>query len=269
VGVALYIATSLRAVPAKKAWAVERFGATRIVLLPGLRLLCRPGHVDRVVKEVSLKAVELTVFNEGKDRLIDFKGGGQPVTAEVSASAWVEIDQEGGDKVTEENVKKVVWVFSSGLERVRTTIADYLRPRLQGLSLEEAQKAEARRTIESELTDDPHVPPLSSETAAEVSSIRRAMAEVGYRLRKESGLTIADIDEPRAVIELNLETRRAEARKKAIETIGEGHREALKKMQKAGLTPTEAAILQGEIMTAEAIAKGGSSPLVLAGKGKK
>ena len=249
-GFVAYYAYNQRTVPTTKALAVERLGGSRLIHFAGPRILFFAGFFDFVKSEVDLKPVQVLVFPI--DAMLDFKKGKRRARAHVPVKVWLEINHGRNEVEYRENIERAVWAFPDPIERVRNILAGLLRPALQGMDMDEAQKAEVRSMLEGALTG--HALRAVRSGLFTVPVLReafRAIAETGYRIRTEEGLTIDDFDEPAEMQEINLIKIRAEEMAKATGYRSTAIAASVKKYIKAGAPPKEAASLAAADVTAQ------------------
>lgn len=185
-----YLAIGLTIVPQQEVWIIERLGRFCRVLRPGVSFLCLPGIIDKIRTKESMKLRRIDLYEDEAGNEMDFEDGSAPIKAQV----WFNIGVEDDD------IKNFVYEVTNPKMWIEERFDDYIRPLLQDLTIDEAQKQK-------------------NQIATEASNaLRDSVKKVtGAVLDKSKGLLITDIL-------LSKETK--EARAKRLEGQTEAERSA-------------------------------------------
>jgi regulator of protease activity HflC (stomatin/prohibitin superfamily) len=130
--VGIYIYLGWIEIPQKEAQVIERFGGYCRVLQKGINILCLPGIVDEVVYVVNLKRQRVDLFQDEGASAMDFSDGTAPVKAQV----WF--------TVRDKEVTKFVYAITDPISWIQERVDDYVRPLMQGFSVDDAQLVKAK-----------------------------------------------------------------------------------------------------------------------------
>jgi regulator of protease activity HflC (stomatin/prohibitin superfamily) len=233
-----YLAIGLTIVPQQEVWVIERLGKFCRILRPGVSFLCLPGVIDKIRTNESMKLRRIDLYDDEAGNEMDFEDGSAPIKAQV----WFNIGEEDGD------IEKFVYEVTNPKMWIEERFDDYIRPLLQHLTIDDAQKQK-------------------NQIATEASNaLRDSVKEItGAILDKSKGLLITDIV-------LSKETKEARAKRLEGQTeaeksikVGEGYIKAIlaivkeAKKAKAPITFDQAAEIYEKQRGLETIGRTGAN----------
>ena len=197
----IFLVWGFRIVPTVHYIVVERLGQYYYTKENGWALLVLPGIIDRIAPDggrgdYKYKKVDLYTSGGSKDN-IDFTDGSAPIKAEI----WYRINPDQKDS-------PALWTYvvKDSEARVREVIDSVARPKLQKISIDEAQQN--LDSISEGVRNDP--------------GVQRALKNVGAQLDPTRGFLITDVELPPGIVTMREEllVGTKEAGKQATQGLG-------------------------------------------------
>ena len=177
--------TGFRVIEKQEFWVIERMGKFHRVAHDGWHIFLFLGLIDKVKLVDTLAFQSFKVYTGDKGAEIDFTDSSAPVTAVVwfavgnprkkTTDSWREIDTE---------IVAWTYAYKDRLKRVQETVDGFVRPILQAMSLDEAQKEKtsSEGSIADQLKKDKRV--------------RAAMKGLGIHFDPNKPFILSDVDIP-------------------------------------------------------------------------
>ncbi|MEZ4200649.1 MAG: hypothetical protein R3B69_03645 [Candidatus Paceibacterota bacterium] len=226
--IAIRIGNDFRVIPKQEYRVVERFGQLYRVAHSGPRLFLLLGLIDKYAKNgagtLAYQRFEIykgeSEKEDDKKAEIDFRDASAPVTATV----WYAVAQQKLKEAWESdwsdiNEQIIAWTyaFDDPMQRLFELVDGFVRPRLQELTLDEAQV---------ETTKDPQNQSMSKLLLKD-RDIKRAMAELGAEFDPNKPFVLSDVAVPEELQKVRSERLVASARADADKETGRGVSEAI------------------------------------------
>lgn len=234
------LGNDLRVVQKQQFLVVERFGEFHRVYHDGLQLLLLVGIIDRIKSEDTLAYQAFEVYTGDAGAAIDFKDASAPVTAvtwfaigdpkkkeKMVADDWAEID---------EDIIQWTYAYEKVRQRIQEIVDGFVRPRLQNLTLDEAQ-------VEKDKGGDKKEKGLGDELRTD-RTVKAALKELGAYFDPKKALIISDIQIPDDLVKERARRLIALATANADEALAEGFKNSIKTIKDAVPGVSEEDVLQ-------------------------
>lgn len=204
---AVLTATGILLVPQPQWKVVERFRTFHSIKFPGFSFMLWKGVIDTFAEQGDFRAFKVPLFavEDGRKEVFDFTDGSAPIDAEV----WLcigdpSLDPKKDRELLSEQVKRFVYAVGDPRSLARSIVEDKLRPLLQHLSIDEAQK----RGHEAA---DPAI-----------TQAKASLAALGIYPREPQAIMINDIELPPEVVAQRAKRLEGEttAQQEAAEAMG-------------------------------------------------
>lgn len=216
-----YTVLGLEIVRQQEFRVVERLGRYYRTYKQGIKILCLPGLIDKLRRqpmeegrlkcEFSYRWQRLNLFGgSDQDQMMDFTDG----SAKMEAYVWFMIYDP----------RLFVYGASSSLERLEELVDNFIRPRVQNLSLDEANQK--MRDVIREFTEE--AKKGEKPDSSEEETFRSEIRSLGLDLKPKNPLVIADIDIPTELKLLRSKVMEGEKEGEAAKRRGAGYGKAIR-----------------------------------------
>lgn len=204
---AVLTATGILIVPQTEWRVAERFSTFHSIKFSGFSFMLWKGVIDTFAEQGDLKAFKVPLFGEadGTKEVFDFTDGSAPIDAEV----WLcigdpNLDPKKDRELLSEQIKRFVYAVGDPKLLARSIVEDKLRPLLQHLSIDEAQK-------KGHEAADPAI-----------TQAKASLAAIGIYPREPQAILINDIELPPEVVAQRAKRLEGEttAEQEAAEAMG-------------------------------------------------
>jgi regulator of protease activity HflC (stomatin/prohibitin superfamily) len=212
---AFYLVINLEIVNQQEYRVVERLGQFWDVKLPGFRLYCFLGYIDKIRASGDFQDRGHSLFlntPSGAIEELDFMDG---ASSPVDVQAWFHVaETHGTNKEIKDDVRKYTYrVGDDPKKRAVTIIESVLRPKLQAKTSDEISSSECREEI--------------AKAVADAGEINDALKDMGLYLQTVKPILIEDVALPPEVIRLREQRLIAEIGAGVNKTEAGGVRDAI------------------------------------------
>ncbi len=221
--VGIYLMYGIKFLEQRDFIVIERFGRFYRVALRGVRLLCFPGLIDKIVKKGTLEYLQLNLYEDAEGQEVDFKDG----TAAIEGHAFYRIISGGTDTDTTAHILRFTYEIVDPLGRLRNLLDNLIRGRLQAMTIDQASKQK------DGMWDN-----IKSE--GEISQLK----QIGLELDDSRGIIITDIKLPEAIVKFRQQKLQGKADAERSTARGRGYSDSIRILQnKLGISAQEAIAL--------------------------
>lgn len=211
------LGTGFRVIPKQEFIVIERFGKFHRIAHDGPRLFLFLGLIDKIKLQDTLAYQSFTVYNGDKAAELDFTDASAPVHANV----WYAIANATHKKQSQwEKINAAIYAYTYAYgdphARIKEVVDGFMRPLLQAMSLDEAQKEKTSSGEES-----------PSQQLLKDKAVRKAMSTLGCHFDPSKPFVLSDIDIPESLQQARAARLIAKALADADAETGRGIREAV------------------------------------------
>lgn len=234
------LGNDLRIVNKQQFLVVERFGQFHRVCHDGIHVLLLVGLIDKIRAEDTLAYQAFEVYTGDAGAAIDFKDASAPVTAVT----WFTIgDPKEKEKMTpgdwskiDEDIIQWTYAYEKVRQRIQEIVDGFVRPRLQNLTLDEAQ-------VEKDKGGDKKEKGLGDELRTD-RNVKAALKEFGAYFDPKKAFIISDIQIPADLVKERARRLIAIATADADEALARGFKNSIETIKAAVPGVSEEDVLQ-------------------------
>jgi len=222
--VGIYLMFGIKFLEQRNFIVVERFGRFCHVKLRGIRILCFPGLIDKIVQEGTLEYQQLNLYENAAGQEVDFTDG----TAAIEGHAFYRI-RPGEITDIVKNILRFTYEIVNPLGRLRNLLDNLVRGKLQKLTIDKASKEK-----------DGMWEKIKKEAVDDISQLE----QIGLDLDDKRGIIITDIKLPEKIVQFREQKLQGKADAERATARGRGYSDSITILQeKLGISAEEAVAL--------------------------